>query len=303
MVYPGYLAIGLEDPDADPPTAASEIINSNRAFTYAAASGTVGWLTECGECRGIDAVLPDGSYGTVAGDPAPWYNPRNLDSAGFLGVVGLDVEGADGSTREANVVRAIRAGGVIGPTYQGPRTMVVRALAVADGECSLAYGLRWLADQFVAQADPCGGDPLTFFECCPPGDCETDDTPVGPCWVDTYAELSSGCAADWWPATYDDLRRGPPYLRDGTGGGDWCDWPGTYWELKNWLPPWGCCEEVNVISRMRQFGNARVTAGPDVLRRPTMSSGALAEIEFTIVAGHPRAERPAHYWTDSFLEG
>lgn len=301
MAHPGYLAIGLEDPLSTPPSVSYEIVNNNRALAYA--DGVLTWLNDCDFCPDLDPVLPHGTYVSVAADPAPWYDPRQIDSAGFFGVIGLGMEGAEDSTRQANVSMALRGGGIIGRTYQGPRTIVLRAMAIADAECSLQYGLRWLNEQFLFSERPCFGDPLTFFECCPDVDCVVEDRPVGPCWPLTYTELHDGpsCDPDWWPTTYEDLKLGPPYLRAGTEG-DWCDWAGIYRELHSWLPPWNCCTETLVIPRMKQLADARVVAGPTVLSHPNMSNGALAEIEFTIVTADPTATRMAFYWSDTWLE-
>lgn len=305
MPYPGYVSIGLEDPFDTPPTSTQELVNTNRAIAYASAAGALPWLLECGACPMIDDVIPDGQYGSVISDPAPWYNPRKIDSAGFFGVIGLDLEGADSSTRQASVVTAIRGGGVIGATYEGPREMVLRAIAVADAECSLSYGLRWLNEQFLTSTEVCGGDPLLLFDCCPQDVCdESELRPVGPCWVDTYAELMNGptlCTPDWWPDTNEDMKRAAPYLRAGATG-DWCDWPGVYHELRAWLPPWDCCHELYVVPRFKSFAIARVTGGPEVFRRPEMSVGALAEIEFTITTGDPTGVRHPLLWPDTWVD-
>lgn len=302
-MHPGYMAIGIDDPLEA--LQSHEIVNNNRVSAYVAATGALPWLHDCDVCTDLTPVLPgSGVYVSVNADPAPWYNARNMDSLGFLGVMGLEVTGAEDSTRQATVTSVLRGGGVIGPTYLGPRSIIVRALAVATEECSLQYGLRWLGDQFIPTDSPCAGDPLTFFECCP--SCTDEELrPVGPCWPTTYAELRDGpaCDPDWWPTTYEDWRRAPPYLRTAPPtAGDWCDWPGTYYELRTWLPPWGCCQEIEVLPRMRQFSDARVTEGPTVLQRPRVSVGALAEIEFTITAAQPTATRASNYWTDTWVE-
>lgn len=305
MAYPGYLAIGLED--AELGTHAVEIVNTNRALAYAREVGPLPWLGECDECDDIDAVIPDGTYGAPWSDPAPWFTPKIPDSAGFCGVIGLSVDGIEDSTRYARVTKTIvpsTFGGSIGATYEGPRVITVRALAVADAECSLSYGLRWLNEQWLTSGSACLGDPLSFFDCCPDARCtEETDVPVGPCWPTTYAELRDGpaCSPDWWPSTYADLKAGPPYLRT-EGSGDWCDWVGVYRELKDWLPPWSCCHELNVIPHWRSMARARVTAGPNVLQRPSMSVGAVAEIEIQITCGDPTAERMAYYWGETFSQ-
>lgn len=307
MAHPGYLGIGLHDPAEGRYT--HEIINTNRAITYVNAEGALPWLLECGVCPDINPVLPDGIYGTVKMDPAPWYSPRKIDSGGFYGVIGLELEGIDDSTRKANVRTALRGGGVIGATYLEARTIVARAIAVAADEPSLSYGLRWLSEQFIDDADPCQGDILTFFETCPDANCdEGEDFPVGPCWPQTYAELRDGppCAPDWWPTTYGEWKAGPPYLQDldsAATTGDWCDWAGVYREVRDWLPPWNCCYELRVMPRMKSMPNSRVTEGPTVLSRPLMSVGAMAEIEFTVTAGSPQAERMPYNWPDTWRTG
>lgn len=309
MPYPGYVAIGLDNPYNDsielPASTSVEIVNTNRATAYARNAG-LPWLDDCDSCGDIDPVIPNGTYTSPTMDPAPWYNPRVPDSWGFLGLVGLEMTGTDTSTRRARVTNILGGGGVVGVTSHDPRTIVVRALAIASAECSLSYGLRWLNDQFVGEG--CGGDSLVFFDCCPDAACDTgEDYPVGPCWPDTYAELIAGpsCGPDWWPSTYAELKAGPPYLQATPmgGEGDWCDWVGVYRELRDWLPPWNCCYELRVIPRMREFREARVTAGPEVLQRPRMSTGAMAEVEFTIVAGAPRNDRASFYWGETFYTG
>jgi len=283
MTYAGYLSIG----DQDPLTAATatEIVNTERAVAYARAAG-LNWLHECGDCPQLIGIGNDGQpYDTPATDPAPWYDPTNDDSEGFLGVVGLDVTGMENSTRQATVTMAMTGGGVIGPSYEGPRTIVVRAIAIAVDECGLSYGLSWLRQQYQAITDPCGGDPLTFFDCCP-AMCEPDDgTPAVPCWPDTYAELAVGpsCNPTFWPTTYAELIAGPP-----EGDEEWCFWPATYRQLRS-PPTWTCVVTNCVAPYLRQLNNCRVTSGPTVLMsRPRMNSrGSMAEIEFTVVAADP----------------
>jgi hypothetical protein len=304
VTYPGYITIGLDD-QLDPPfTQAYEITNTNRAMAYARTAG-ITWINDCDECEIIEPVIPNGGpYSAPDVDPAPWWHAQRPASTEFLGVVGLELAGSEDSTRTARVTSSLSGGGSIGRTYEQARTMTLRAIAIASSDRGLSYGLRWLSEQFISVGgDPCFGDPLTFFEYCPDVTCPEEDVPVGPCWPDDYSEMDAGppCTPDWWPSTYAEWMEGPPYLQDGTGGGDWCDWPGTYRELRTWLPPWSCCYELNVIPAFRQFANSRVTEGPIVLRRPHMSMGAMAEIEFTIVAADPTATRHLYYWADTWV--
>ena len=285
-MYPGYLTLGTEDPFL-PGVDVMEIVNNQRAYAYARNAG-ICWLYECDACPEAEIVVPGGpNFISPIIDPAPWFVDDDPDSWGFLGVVGLEVSGAYDSTRQSEVKMAVSGIGVFGPSYMAPRTMVLRGLAVAEDECSLSWGLAWLRKQYATQQDPCLGDPLTFFDCCP---CVCDDPGVGgPCWPVDYDELSEEppcVAADpsiWWPDTYDELIAGPP-----TEDENWCAWPEFYIRLILGPPAWSCCIDACVIPYMRQFHNTRVTEGPIVLRHPVLSShGAVAEIEFTIVAADP----------------
>lgn len=344
-MYPGYISIGTENPLL-PGLQVYEIVNNQRAYAYAAEAG-ICWLHECDACPQTAVIVPGPSeYVSVAADPAPWYRANNPDSEDFLGVVGLEVTGVEDSTRQATVTMGLTGGGIIGPTYMGPRTLVVRALAIALDECSLQYGLSWLRTQYNTTFNPCSGDPVTFFDCCPCL-CESTETHENPCWAVTYRELRTTPACDvvYWPKTYIDIISGPPptsdewcdwpkiYLRLDTGptgwtcseagpcwaesyeelrlepgcdpeywpdtygdiikgppadSEEWCAWPDHYYTLRSGPPPWSCCVQACIVPYIRQFKNCRVTAGPTVLRHPVMHSmGAMAEIEFTIVAADP----------------
>lgn len=282
-MYPGFIAMGADDPFTQPPSEWTEVVNNPRAYAYAR-KHQLTWLIPCDECDGVETITSKGaSFVDVVTDPAPWYDPANPDSNGFYGVLGLEVTGASDSTRQANVSMSITGVGLIGRTYMGPRTMVVRAIAIAEDDCSLEYGLAWLRMNYAQQTNPCGGDPMTYFDCCP---CLCDDEGTsGPCWVVVYRELRDGpdaCQPQFWPTTYAQLITGPPPPTE-----EWCSWPIIYRDLRAGPPAWSCCVEACIVPYMRQFHNARVTTGPTILNRPLMSCGAMAEIEFTIVAADP----------------
>ena len=285
-MYPGYLAIGSDNPFTLDATVV-EIVNNQRAYAYASFAG-ICWLEQCDACPEASVIVPGGpDFISPTLDPAPWYDLDDPDSWGFLGVVGLQITGAESSTRQATVTMGLTGGGIIGPTYMGPRTLVVRALAIATEECSLQWGLNWLRGQYNTEGDPCGGDQLTFFDCCP-CICEDDEGEGGPCWVEDYSQLKSGptCEPEFWPTTYGQLITGPPADDE-----QWCSWPRIYGYVSAGPPSWACCIDACIVPYLRQFHNVRVTSGPVVLRHPLMNSrGALAEIEFTIVCGDP-----AHY--------
>jgi hypothetical protein len=281
-VYPGWLALGSGDPIYGAPYI--EIVNNARVFAYARNMG-ICWLQECEDCETANQVLPGGGVYTSPGqDHAPWFDPDNPDTWGFLGVVGLDVQGDFTSTRAVTVSNAVTFGGVLGPPYFGPRTLVVRCLAVAVDECSLTAGLEWLNFFAGNPEEPCLGDNLTFFDCCPCM-CEDDDA-EGQCWPNDYDSFNAGPACDTdnlWPATYDELILGPdPSL------GPWCLWPRIYNDLNAGPPSWSCCAHSCVVPYLRQYYNAMITGGPTVIQHPKMNtSGAMAEFELTIVAANP----------------
>jgi hypothetical protein len=276
-MYPGWMIIGAS-PVPGEFADYTEIINSTRAYAYADYAG-ICWLNDCSECDAVAVTTPGYPYTSPITDPAPWYDQYNPDSWGFLGVIGLDVSGADDSTRQASVHMSINGPGVIGPTYMAPRTMVVRALAIATDECSLQFGLTWLRQQYNAQHDPCGGDTLTFYDCCP-CICGLAGS-GGPCWAESYGELKATppCLYGWWPATYQQETAGPPdslqywpsnYGEESnpTGSVDWWPdsyeeegigptsifWPDTYQELvvgpPNPADDW-CSEWVDIYRELR----------------------------------------------------
>jgi len=192
-VYPGWIL--LADSPLMPGPDSCEIVNNARVQTYAQQAGLC-WLLNCADCEAVEQAIPGAPYVSPKDDPAPWYDEENPDTWGFMGVYGLEATGADDSTRHANVIEATTGGGVIGPTYFGSRTIVVRALAVAQGECELQAGIDWLREQCSVSFEPCRGDSFNFFDCCPCL-CE-DDEPGGPCWARTYRELRLGpiCTKD-----------------------------------------------------------------------------------------------------------
>jgi len=283
-VYAGWMVIGSGDPFGDPLAVFEEIINNARAHSYATSKGLC-WLYECEDCDSALTATPGFPFESVRADPAPWYSANDPDSEGFLGVIGMEVQGAENSTRQANVMMSTSGIGVIGPTYMGPRTLVIRALAIATDECSLQYGITWLRGRYNAEYNECGGDALTFFDCCP---CLCPEAEEGgtTCWATNYNELGPGeplCAPAFWPNTYNELEAGPPT------DDEWCTWPTIYNRLQIGPPTWTCCVESCVAPYFRQFKNVRVTEGPTILNHPKLySDGAVAELEFTITCGDPR---------------
>jgi hypothetical protein len=235
-MYPGFIAIGGDDPFVDPDSYATEVVNNARAHTYAAEAG-LSWLHECEECDSASSVTPGAPFTSVVADPAPWYDPLNPDSEDFLGVVGIQVDGADSSTRQVNVTMSITGAGMMGRTYMAPRTLVVRALAIAKNECGLQYGLTWLRGRYNVTWNLCGGNVLTFFDCCP---CVCEDDSGVPCWAENYGEFKNQpkCVTDTdgpdWPDVYTELRAGSPDTAV------WPNWPTSYLQMET-TPPGAMC--------------------------------------------------------------
>ena len=114
---------------------------------------------------------PDGVYTTPADDPAPWYDADLPVSGEFLGMMVLDVQGIDGSTRTRNVTNAVGGGGVFGPLRDLPRTMTVSGVLIGTSCCGADYGLHWLAEALAGcSGSVCGGDCVTVYDGCPPQD-------------------------------------------------------------------------------------------------------------------------------------
>lgn len=164
-MYEGWLTLGEGDPFTG--INQQELINNARAQQYAVNAG-ICWLNECSECPGANLLLPGGGdFQSPILDPAPWYDVNNPDTWGFLGVIGLEVIGDESSTRNVQVNNALVQGGVIGPPYFSYRTLAVRGIAIAEDECALQAGLNWLEFRTANMQDPCVGDTLTFYDCCP----------------------------------------------------------------------------------------------------------------------------------------
>lgn len=112
---------------------------------------------------------PDGVYTTPDDDPAPWFDPDLPVSGEFLGMMVLDVQGIDGSTRSRNVTNAVGGGGVFGPSRELPRTMTVSGVLIGTSCCGADYGLHWLEEALAGcSGSACGGDCVTVYNCCPP---------------------------------------------------------------------------------------------------------------------------------------
>jgi len=296
-MYQGYMALG----GATLQEQTFELINTMRVQRYVenwnrkvrqnGEDDCLSFMENCDDCDSAEFLFTDGEgYFLPEIDPAPWYDPTIRDSDKFFGVMGLEVQGAEDSTRTASVEASVEGGGAISRLRFGPREIIVRGLAVAADSCGMEVGLNWMRCQYEIEIEECGKDYLWFLDCCPI--CATDPNapPVGPCWPDTYEELATGpldCPpATCWIANYNEFVIGP-----NAGGYEscgWCAWIGTYSQVLDGLPQFACDVSECLVPYLRQFQSVRVTEGPIILNRQTMPSGGeIAEVEFTVACGDP----------------
>jgi len=123
-------------------------------------------------------------YTTPALDPAPWYSATVPESAFFYGWTLEKVEDLQMAPVHRNVTnRATSFGGAtLGALRRQGRVIKYTMLGFSNGECSMDYGFRWLADILAYSCD--GGCDLcdaTVRTCCP-----TLSNPP------TYAEWDTG---------------------------------------------------------------------------------------------------------------
>jgi hypothetical protein len=214
-MYAGYLAFGD-----------TVVIDNHMTHSYARQMG-LHWLRGCESCAGLE---PRGrQYVTPlkdAGKP-PWWKDGSKDAMSFLGLYGLRIDGADNSTREVDAIEGIADGGYVGARRHRMRTLTVRAIAVAETDCALGFGLDWLRTLDNKDDEKCKPADVRMYECCP-------------------------CVC-----------------------GPGCDDP--------------ACQQACVVPYQRRLTRCRIQTGPTVLSRRMMSNGgAMAEVEFQIIAQDPR---------------
>jgi hypothetical protein len=178
-VYPGYVKWGGTTMSLA--SGGTELINNKRTYAYAQAAG-ITWLQDCFQCYNLPNAA---TYVDPINDPAPWYNASKPDTAGFLGLLGIGESGNDTSTRAVSVVNTITTGGVLGRVYFGPRSFLVRVLAIAQSDAALQAGLEWLIAQQAVGDGGCGGANFWFLDACPA--CTPDD--IHPCNYYDYTSV------------------------------------------------------------------------------------------------------------------
>lgn len=150
----------------------NEIINTARLRQYLSSVGSpfANGADIC-TCYSMNSqVLGDLPYTTVSNpdNPAPWYDPDVPDSAGFLGLLPLSIEGLDEFPVTREVTAAVSGSGSIGPQRVQPRVITVTALVLGISCCGVEYGLHWLAEALQGcNGGACAGDCMTMYSCCP----------------------------------------------------------------------------------------------------------------------------------------
>ncbi|MDX3360588.1 hypothetical protein [Streptomyces sp. ME02-6978.2a] len=146
-----------------------EIANHARLNAYVGSVGTaLTSVTACG-CETFTAELVgDSEYTDPATDAAPWYDPDLPESAAFAGLMVLSVDGLDDYPVTRSVSTAVTGGAALGPARVQPRTITVTGILLGSSCCGVEYGLAWLSEALTGcTGDGCGGDCLTFYNCCP----------------------------------------------------------------------------------------------------------------------------------------
>lgn len=157
MAYEGYLAVG-----------GNEVINTSRAH---AAAHALGIGLGCDRCPDFARELGDDPYRAPDDReyPAPWYDPTYPESAGFAGVIGLEADGMAASPMSNEPTELLRAGSLPSPPRMQQREIAYTVLLVAVDECSLSYGMSWLAEALAGSPceTGCEGQTACVLACCP----------------------------------------------------------------------------------------------------------------------------------------
>lgn len=168
-MYRGYFALG-----------GTEIINSERTFSYVSKNMPAFPLRDCNDCAGLSEALGHATYQSPLQDDAPWVDQSNPATYGFYGVYPLELSGDLDDTSVSVVVESIDDGGYIGSPRAATREMRYRSLLLARDRLSLHAGITWLkAALHPAPCDShggtCTGATGCFYAACP----EITD-----CWED-----------------------------------------------------------------------------------------------------------------------
>lgn len=140
----------------------NELINSSRLMAHTSLTPTNDLVLAGAACAsvchvdfiryddswpGLQAFLGDSTY-TITN--APWYNASIPQSAEFLGVWVMKVDGDGPVPVDRTVNGAICSGGIATPNRDAHRVVTTEALLVGCTNAGVEYGLEWLSCQLNA---------------------------------------------------------------------------------------------------------------------------------------------------------
>lgn len=181
----------------------TEVANNQRVSTYVKNGlrpvGAV--IADCGDCTDLAEANGDQPYSTPALDEAPWFSPRDPDSADFAGVTVVEVTGLEGSTTTATVEERLGDGGILGARRASSRTVAVTADVVGRTPEATSQGLEWLTAALhppCAEGSDCTGDVLHLYSACPAaceGITDRDTAPITQVFTDPAAFTTTGATS------------------------------------------------------------------------------------------------------------
>lgn len=99
-----------------------------------------------------------GAFVNPGVDNAPWVDPAQPASYGYLGLILTDLEGYDTTETRSLDPSASGRGGILGPAILNGRHLKAKGWLIAQDCASMDYGRRWLADALAGELCPgCAG--------------------------------------------------------------------------------------------------------------------------------------------------
>ncbi|MET0711944.1 MAG: hypothetical protein ABWZ30_05520 [Jiangellaceae bacterium] len=229
-----------------------EIVNVARTKAYVDLLLPSLMFENCAECDDLNEALGHKRYTTPLVDRPSWFDPDNPDTWDFYGLFPLSFEGFEDATTTATVTEFVQDGGAVSTPRRATRSLRVTGLLVGLNQAALSTGMVWLRQVLRPGAcnvnQACGGDHLTYFVACPPM-CEDSPDLVG-----QQLEVTAGTRTE---------------VREcGTGAQ---------------IGPISAC----TLPYERHLYNTTVVDGPRITETYDPMCGAMAKVEFTLVAGVP----------------
>ena len=230
-----------------------ELINVARTQAYVDLLLPSLTFANCAECDDLNEVLGHKRYTTPLVDRPSWFDPDNPDTWDFYGLYPLSFEGFEDATTTATVTEFITDGGQVSPPRRATRSIRVTGLLVGLTPAALSTGMVWLRQVLRPGAcsssnQGCTGDHLSYFISCPPICLDSPD----------LQQPAPG------PVTGEGLNQ----RECGTGA---------------IIAPIAAC----TLAYERHLYNVTVVDGPRITEVYDPMCGAMAKVEFTLVAGVP----------------